>query len=171
MHEQGWRACDIAAALGVTRGAVSQWLKTAREAGLAGLAAQPRSGAPRRMSKQDLWLLPDLLSHGAEAYGFTGDVWTCRRVGHVIEQEFDVTYDRKHIARMLKQIGWTPQKPLVRASQRDEGTIAAWRNQVWPEVKKERVWNIANWFSSMNPATTCCRLWHAAMRLKVAHPC
>lgn len=168
LHEQGWKQCDIAAALGVTRGAVSQWLKTAHEAGPTALAAQARSGAPRRLSKQDLWLLPDLLSHGAEAYGFSGELWTCRRVRRVIEQEFGVTYDRRHVARLLKQIGWTPQKPVVRASQRDETAIGAWRTDVWPEVKKEPVWSGANWFSSMNPAITCCRLWREPMRRQVA---
>ena len=30
LHEQGWQAIRIAEALGVTRGAVSQWLKAAR---------------------------------------------------------------------------------------------------------------------------------------------
>lgn len=136
LRKQGWKQCDIADALGVTPSAVSQWLKTARHEGQAALAAQPRSGAPRRLSKRDLWLLPDLLSHGAEAYGFPGELWTCSRVGRVIEQEFGVTYDRTHVSRLLKQIGWSPQKPTVRASQRDEVAICAWRTHTWPEVKK-----------------------------------
>lgn len=171
LYEQGWKQCDIAAALGVTSGAVSQWLKIAREAGRMALAAQARSGAPRRLSKQDLWLLPDLLSHGAEAYGFSGELWTCRRVGRVIEQEFGVTYERTYVSRLLKQIGWTPQKPVVRAKQRDETAIGAWRSEVWPEVKKEPDWSGANWFSSTNPATICCRLWREPMRRWVAHRC
>lgn len=139
LHEQGWKQCEIAAALGVTRGAVSQWMKLAYEAGPTALAAQPHSGAPRRLSTQDLWLLPDLLSHGAEAYGFSGELWTCRRVKWVIEQEFGVTYDRKHVARLLKQIGWTPQKPIVRASQRDETAIGAWRTDVAGGKKRARL--------------------------------
>ena len=143
LRQKGWKQCDIADALGVTSGAVSQWLKTARVAGEAALAAQaqPRSGAPRRLSKQDLWLLPDVLSHGAEAYGFNGELWTCSRVGRMIEQEFGVTYDRTHVSRLLKQIGWSPQKPAVRASQRNEAAIRAWRTHTWSEVKKEHAWS------------------------------
>jgi predicted transcriptional regulator len=30
LAQQGWKQCDIAVALGVTKGAVSQWLKRAR---------------------------------------------------------------------------------------------------------------------------------------------
>ena len=33
LHEQGWAGKAIAEALGVTQGAVSQWLKRAREGG------------------------------------------------------------------------------------------------------------------------------------------
>lgn len=171
LSEQGWKQCDIAEALGVTRGAVSQWLKTLRMEGRTRLAAVPRVGAPRRLSKKDLWLLPDFLSHGAEAYGFTGDVWTCGRIGRVIEQEFGVSYDRKHVARLLKQIDWSVQKPIVRASQRDEVAINAWRIRMWPEVKKERDWSSANWFLSMNPAITCYHLWHALTHQRDIRPC
>lgn len=169
--KQGWKQCDIAAALGVTAGAVSQWLKSVRQEGKTALAAQPRLGVPRRLNKQDLWLLPDMLSHGAEAYGFSGELWTCSRVGRVIEQEFGVTYDRTHVSRLLKQIGWTPQKPTVRASQRNEVAICAWRTHTWPEVKKEHAWNAGSWFSSMNRVTTCCRLRLERMRRWGALPC
>lgn len=136
LHKTGWRQRDIAQALGVTAGAVSQWLKSARLNGKKSLAAHDRPGAPRRLSQQDLWLLPDFLSHGAESYGFRGEIWTCGRVAQVIDQEFGVTYDRSHVSRLLKEIGWSPQKPMVRASQRDEKAIRHWRERTWPEVKQ-----------------------------------
>jgi transposase len=47
---------------------------------------------------------PDFLSHGAEAYGFRGEVWTCARVANVFEEEFGVTYHRGHVARLLKAL-------------------------------------------------------------------
>ena len=34
---QGWKQTDVAAALGVTRGAVSQWVSQARQGGVAAL--------------------------------------------------------------------------------------------------------------------------------------
>ena len=118
LKQKGWKQVRIAQALGVTKGAVSQWMKCAQQAGKAGLAARPRCGAPRRLSEAQLQVLPEFLSHGAEAYGFRGEVWTCARVGKVIEQEFEVTYDKSQVSRLLKQIAWTPQKPVERASQR-----------------------------------------------------
>src|SRR3989442_803840 len=42
LHEQGWWQKDIAAALGVSRAAVCQWLKRAREVGVQALRTRPR---------------------------------------------------------------------------------------------------------------------------------
>jgi hypothetical protein len=38
---------------------------------------------------------------------------------------------------LLEKIGWSRQKPLTRASQRDEVAIERWRSQTWPEVQKK----------------------------------
>lgn len=136
LKQSGWKQQHIAEALGVSKMAVSQWMKATRASGTAGLQARPRSGAPRRLMDEQLHMLPDFLSHGAEAYGFRGDVWTCARVGTVIEQEFEVKYDKSQVSRLLKRLNWTPQKPIKRASQRDEAAIASWRTEVWIELKK-----------------------------------
>ena len=136
LKQQGWKQRDIAAVFGVTEAAVSQWMTTAGTIGVSALQARPRPGAPRRLTDEQLWMIPDCLSHGAEAYGFRGDVWTCARAGKVIEWEFGVTYDRSQVSRLLKQIGWTPQQPIERASQRDDVQIEQWRTQVWSELKK-----------------------------------
>jgi transposase len=83
-----------------------------------------------------LRLIPDFLWHGAEAYGFRGDVWICARVAWVIEQEFGVSYHQGHVSRLLKELNWTPQVPITRALQRDEEAIERWRVEVWPELKR-----------------------------------
>jgi len=83
--------------------------------------------------------IPELLSHGAEAYGFRGQLWTCARVRAVIGEEFGVSYHKAHVSRLLKAVKWTPQMPIERASQRNEESIEKWRVEVWPVLKKRRV--------------------------------
>lgn len=136
LSEQGWRQCDIAAALGVTNGAVSQWLSTARLGGPQALRSQPHRGGPARLTPPQKRLIPDFLGHGAEAYGFRGEVWTCRRIAKVLVQEFSVSYSRSQVSRLLKELAWTPQVPLTQALQRDEQAINRWRAEVWPEIKQ-----------------------------------
>ncbi len=164
LKQQGWRQNDIASALGVSKGAVSQWLTRANQFGWPGLQARPHPGRPPELTVDQKRLLPDLLSHGAEAYGFRGDVWTCPRIGKVIEWEWGVGYHKSHVARLLKELNWTPQMPLERASQRDESAIATWRVEVWPELKKRPAGNAVNWFLWMNRVSICCPLASERMR-------
>ena len=134
LSHQGWSQRDIAVALDVSKGAVSQWLARGRE-GEKALMTKPGRGRPAKLVSQQLRLLPDFLAHGSEAYGFHGEVWTTARVAKVIEQEFNVSYHRAHVSRLLKQLHWTPQLPVRRALQRDEKEIQKWREVVWPKLK------------------------------------
>jgi transposase len=138
LYQTGWMQKDIAEALGVTQGAVSQWIKRGRAGGAAGLTEQPKSGAPVRLSAADRQKLPGLLERGAESFGFRGELWTCARVGKLIEREFGVRYHPAHVSRILKDLGWTPQKPIRRAKQRKEAEIQHWKDVRWPELKKRR---------------------------------
>jgi predicted transcriptional regulator len=47
LKEKGWKQKDIAEALGVSEGAVSQWLRTVREAGVEALQSRRRGGGSR----------------------------------------------------------------------------------------------------------------------------
>ena len=135
LSEQGWKAIRIAEALGVTRGAVSQWLKAAREGGRAALRRRPRLGHPPKLTEEQRRQLPDLLVKGAEAYGFVGDVWTTARVAEVIRREFNVRHHPAHVSRLLAAIRWTQQKPIRRASQRNEAAITAFREERMPSLE------------------------------------
>ena len=97
----------------------------------------PSPGHPPKLGLDQLRLVPDFLSHGAEAYGFRGEVWTCARVAKVIQEEFGVSYHPGHVSRLLKELHWTPQLPIARAIQRDEQEIEQWRVEVWPRLKAE----------------------------------
>jgi transposase len=137
LKEAGWKQTEIAAALGVTSGAVSQWLTRARAEGIEeGLCRHPAPGAPPKLTPEQLAQLPALLDPGAEAYGFRGQAWTCKRVGEVIRRTFGVTYDPSHIGRLLHRLGYSVQRPIERATQRDAAAVRLWWEQRWPALKK-----------------------------------
>ena len=137
LKQQGWKAARIAEALGVTPGAVSQWFKRVAEEGVQGLYRRKPPGAKPRLTPEELKQLLALLEQGAEAHEFRGDVWTRPRVAKVIQREFGVTYTPQQVGNILRKLGWTPQKPVTWASQRDELAIAAWRTETWPGLKKK----------------------------------
>src|SRR5512135_679461 len=138
LHQQGWIQRDIAAALGATESAVSQWLASARHGRPEALASHTgQRGVDPKLTPEQVRLIPDFLWHGAESYGFRGDVWTCDRVAGVIREEFGVTYSKSQASRLLKHLGWTSQVPITRAIQRDEEAIARWRGESWPALKEK----------------------------------
>jgi transposase len=136
LQRQGWYQRDIADALDVREETVCRWLARARDSGPETLRARPRSGHPPKLSPAQKRLIPEFLWHGAEAYGFRGQVWTCARIAQVIEEEFGVRYHKDHVGRLLRELRWTPQVPIRRAIQRDEEAIRRWRAEVWPELQR-----------------------------------
>src|SRR5215204_3052069 len=138
LKERGWKQKQIAEALGVSEGAVSQWMKRAREQGAQGLRHKPPPGAPSRLSDEQRARLPELLAQGAPAHGFRGEVWTCQRVAVLIRREFGVSYHPAHVSRVVQTLGLSLQKPMRRANQRDEQAIRHWKEQRWPSLKRGR---------------------------------
>ena len=137
LHQAGWSQARIAEALGVTSGAVCQWLKRAAAGGREALRRRVPPGARPKLDEEQRAHLPELLARGAEAFGFAGDLWTTKRVAAAIEREFGVRYHPAHVSRLLRAIGWSVQQPVVRAAQRDEAAITAWATERWPALKKK----------------------------------
>jgi transposase len=136
LEERGWKQTQIADALRVSEGAVSQWMKRLREEGVEGLRHKPPPGAASRLSEQQRARLPELLAQGAQAHGFRGEVWTCARVAIVFRKEFGISYHPAHVSRVVRALGLSLQKPMRRANQRDEQAIRHWKEQRWPELQK-----------------------------------
>src|SRR5437773_768154 len=134
LQREGWKQREIAAVLGVSEAAVSQWSAAARCGGPEALRSHPRPGPIPQLTDEPLGLLPDFLGHGAEASGFRGAVWTCARIAGVMGQEFGIGSSKSQVSRLLQRLEWTPQVPIVRAIQRDEDAIEHWRAAVWPEL-------------------------------------
>ena len=64
--------------------------------------------------------LRKLLALGAEHFGYPGAIWTLSRVRDLILRKFGISYCISNICCHPEKIGWTCQKPVVRATQRDE---------------------------------------------------
>ena len=142
LHQQGWKQKDIAAALGVTQGAVSQWITRGREGGVPGLRRRTAPGSAPRLSDEQRAQLCMELAKGAPAFGFAqrapGDVWTTKRVAALIKELFGVSYHPAHVSRIVRALGQSSQLPQTQATQRDATAIETWHADRWPALKKRR---------------------------------
>ena len=138
LHQLGWTQQRIAEALDCSQSSVSGWLKRAQAAGVAALRTKPSPGPTPLLSAEQRAQIPALLAPGAEAHGWRGDVWTTRRVAQLIGDHFGVYYHPAHVSRLLRQIGWSVQKPITRASQRDQTAIADWQALHLPAIQKKQ---------------------------------
>ena len=130
----GWGQAEIADALDVTSGVVSQRMRRAREGGgPEALRKRSASGAPSRLLQEEqvkifAWL--------AEARGFRSGRWTLRRVAAFIECKLCIRYRPGQASKLRPGWGWSSQKPERRARQRDEAAIRQWLPERWPAIRK-----------------------------------
>jgi transposase len=136
--QQGLAPVDVARHVGVDRRSVRRWRASHARAGPIGVGAKPAPGRPPKLDARRRARLERVLLRGAEAAGFTTPLWTCPRVADLIRREFGVRYHVDHIGRVLRTLGWSPQKPERRARERDEAAIQRWVKVDWPRLKKKR---------------------------------
>jgi transposase len=102
---------------------------------VSGIGAGARAA---RLSAAELEAVAQALGKGPQAFGFDTDLWTLARVAAVIERLTGVRHHPGHVWRLLRRLGWSPQRPARRASERDEAEIARWRAEEWPRIKGGR---------------------------------
>lgn len=134
---QGVHPAEVARQVGVHRQSVSRWERQLQQGGVRALKKAGRAGRKARLRSEDLRRIERGLKRGPQALGYETSLWTSSRVAHLIEQECSVKYHPTQAWRILRQLGWSCQRPVGRALERDEEKIRQWKQQRWPEIKKK----------------------------------
>jgi transposase len=132
LFAQGLSQAAVSRRLGVKPASVCRWHQTWSEGGAEALRQQRPAGRRPRLSGSQLERLEQELVKGPQAQGYRSELWTTGRIGKLIRKLFGVGYHRGQVWRLLGQMGWSPQRPALRARERDEGAIAHWRRRHWP---------------------------------------
>ena len=125
LFRKGIAQAQIARQLKVARQTVSRWVRQYREGGKAALRKAGRAGRLPRLDSGQLKQLNAMLVAGPESFGYPTPLWTCPRVAEVIEAEFGIRYHPGHVWKLLRALGFSCQRPVGRAIERDEKVIAA----------------------------------------------
>jgi transposase len=136
MFKKGTAQGDVARELGVSRQSVSRWHAEWQEGGVNALRGAGRAGRLPRLNESDLQKVERRLLKGPVASGYPTELWTLERVAEVIEETTGVRYHPGHVWRVLRQLGWSRQRPARRALERNDEAIAHWAQHEWTRVKK-----------------------------------
>ena len=134
--ERGIGVCGVARAVGVRSGSVSRWKTAYEQGGKEALRAKPHPGGKARMTGEQKKELLGLLAKGPRAHGYKTELWTLQRVADVIRKHYRIAYHPSQVWRILREQGWSCQKPERRARERDEEAVERWRRTDWPRIKK-----------------------------------
>lgn len=135
----GKTRAEVSRELGVSWRAAHDWYKTWKTAGAEGLAASGKPGPAPKFSEEEKARVADSLRRGAQASGYANEIWTLRRVAALVLELTGKKASPSEVWRLLRGIGWSPQKPARRARERDEVSIEQWKKEKWPEIQEKAI--------------------------------
>jgi transposase len=134
---EGHTTSQIARTLKVHRSTVPLWIDQWNQERETGLLEGHRSGRPTGLAPSERQQLQDILDSGPVAYGLETGIWTSPMISRVIAEEFAVHYHPGHVRRLLRQIGYSVQRPTTRLVQADPIQKNRWVRYRYPSLKKK----------------------------------
>ena len=130
MVRAGKTRIEAAATVGVNRRFVGQWVKAAAQSGEAALAGRRRGRRPgeqKALSAGQEEGLRYLIARGCpDQYGLSFALWTRQAVRALIVRESGVWLSLSVVGDYLRGWGFTAQRPVRRATERQDGAVRAW---------------------------------------------
>lgn len=128
---------DVIKTFGLHRANIYKWLKKFARGGFAALHSSKAKGPTPQLKNWQKNKLAGYLLKNPTQLRFEYALWTVPMVVELIAMKFDVLYSSVQVGRILKEIGFSRQKPLERAYQQDPEKVSLWLNKSYPAIKKE----------------------------------
>jgi transposase len=137
--ENGMTRVAAAALFGVTRHSVDRWVKAFRAKGATALSRQKRG--PKRESrhlnaKQSAEVVKLITDREPEQLKLPFALWTREAVRSLIRRQFGVRVSLSTVGRYLARWGFTAQKPVRRAYERNPEAVERWLEEEYPAIRK-----------------------------------
>ena len=136
LFKQGVSHAEISRRLSVTPAAVTQWRHAYAHGGKKALASKGPAGFPSKVTPEKRKRFKVEILKGPLAHGYLTNLWTLPRLAAVLAKIVRVRYSEVWVWKIVRDLGFTPQKPQVKAKQRDEKAILGWRITTLPNLKK-----------------------------------
>lgn len=137
--EQGMSKAEAVRVFGVSKTAVFAWMKAFRAGGEAALVGKPR-GRPKRSrlaGHQAATTVRIITDRCPDQLKLPFALWTREAVAELIYQRWGWKLSVWTVGRYLKRWGFTPQKPLRRAYERNPKAVQKWLDEEYPAIARE----------------------------------
>lgn len=136
--QKGIHPDDVADLYDVGRSTVYNWRKEYLEKGVAALVVKNAPGrTPKLEEKQQEQLRKWVVGKDPRQLQFDFAMWTRQMVHDLIKREFGVDYTLQAVGELLRRMGLSPQKPLVRAYQQNPELVQRWKEEEYPAIHRE----------------------------------
>ena len=125
----------VAAGLGINRRTIYRWIEAFHYGGEAALKAKPIPGAPPKLDAKQMARLARIVhTKNPLQLNFEFALWTLAMIRVLIRREFAVSLSEVSVGRLMRRLGFSPQRPLYRAWQQDPARVERWRAQDYPRI-------------------------------------
>lgn len=132
---------EIAGISGVHRNTVSIWIRNWQKGGTWTLKTQKRGrpvGCCRRLlPHEEAKIRKDIVDHCPDQLKLPFALWTRQAIRLHIKVSFGIELPIRTVGEYLKRWGFTPQKPIKRAYQRNDAMVQDWLENKFPAIKKQ----------------------------------
>jgi len=134
--ENGLHPEDAAVAFGCGRSTVFGWLAMYAAGGTEALEVKKPPGAePKLTAGQIARLRGWIVGRDPRQFEFDFALWTRDIVRDLIKRKFGVEYTPQGVGKLLRRIGLSPQRPLVRAYEQDPQRVRRWKEEEYPALR------------------------------------
>jgi transposase len=151
---QGYTKREVADILQVTEASVYGWQKLYQEGGLAALSTKIASGRKSLLSDAQLLKLAAMLRVNPRQLELDFGLWTRRRIRELIRRKFGIDYTEQNVGKILKLLGFSPQRPVYQAVQQNEEKRREWTERTFPGISKRAAEEGASIFFDHHAGTT-----------------
>lgn len=132
---------EIGKAVGAHRNTVSEWIRAWQKGGARALKVKKR-GRPVGLGRsllphEEAQVRKDLVDKCPDQLKLPFALWTRQAVALHIKVRFGIEVPIRTIGDYLKRWGFTPQKPIKKAYQRNDEHVQMWLKEEFPKIKQQ----------------------------------
>ena len=137
--QRGLTKAEAARVFGVSRTSVHWWITLYQENGEDGLTPK-RPGRPKCGGRLKGWQAATIVNIIKDCcpdqLKMPFALWTREAVRDLIHMKFGIRYSVGMVGRLLRRWGFTPQKPVTRAYERNDDRIRDWLKREYPALRR-----------------------------------